>query len=365
MNTVPQLSPRLRHLAPAFRNIQSWMFQTAAAILVASPTLLFGQQSATPWISGLPGLEHPASWSLESTAIVAGIQRAAKWNEGHAPLEAIWLGAGWHSGMQTNGYRRGRNSPAIGLAVAQDPQAHGWKQTDLTCSASVNAPLSRHWTGAAGIGLGMSHWRLDPMSWSWDAQYGPQGYDPLAPSGENGSTGASAGWKWASTMSIAVQSKAKGTARKTPEISGAASLRHLIPGKSPHLSLTHADTVQWMASWWMEAKGAWSGAPFSWRIWHRGAWQGASVLGEWGISAGTSFGKSSRFTNANNANEFALGILVRTEGTMRATIQWQRGAWRCWMGPGWTYGTLWRPPPGWALALAWSPSEQGGVPLRK
>jgi len=328
---------------------------------------LTAQETQSPWICALPGLDHPAAWSLEDTPVSIGMQRAPRWNEDLRTLESVWLGVGWQPFATPSraGARNKGGQTAIGLVLKQDPLASGWSQSSMDLSASTTTRLSRLWIGAAGLAIGASHWRLDPSNWSWNAQYGAQGYDPSSPTGEV-STGESAGgWKWNSALSLALRSTPTQRTGALPELQAAATLRHIVPGNSPQLSPVHADTVKWLGHWWIQAHGDWKQKKVSWRAWHRGGWQGHSALAEWGGTLGRTLGQSSRFTNSRTAHVLECGMLIRTEGTLRAVLGWSRGGMHCWVGPGWTVGTLWRPPPGWSIAFSWRPEYNKGLSLQR
>jgi hypothetical protein len=173
------------------------------------------------------------------------------------------------------------------------------------------------------------------------------------------------GWRWNSALSLSIQSSRARGARTLPQWRAAATLRHIVPGKSPHLSPVHADTLRWLGHWWLESSGKWNREPFSWRVWHRGGWQGQSALGEWGASLGRELGQSSRFTNSRVAHVAECGILMRTEGTWHAVLGWSRGGMQFRIGPGWTWGQLWRPPPGWTVAFTWRPDFDSGLSLHR
>ena len=346
-----------------------WLKIWCGAFLAgAHLTPVSGQETPAPSIYALPGLEHPAAWSLENHSVALGMQRAPRWNEEMQPLESLWLGMGWQpfGDRAQTGIRNQGQPLAFGLVLKQDPLASGWNQTSVDLSASTSTRLSRNWIGAAGLALGASHWRLDPSSWSWNAQYGAQGYDPTTPTGEatNG-TGLSSGWKWNSALSLAAQSTRTPKSGSMPQIKAAVTLRHVLPAGSPHLSPVHGDTVQWLGHWWAEANGKWGPGQMTWRAWHRGGWQGQSAFGEWGGSVGRTLGQSSRFTNSRTAHVVECGMLIQTTGTLRAVFGWSRGGMQCWLGPGWTWGTLWRPPPGWTLALSWRPEFNSGLSLQR
>jgi len=347
----------------------NWLRICGLALLVgAHLTPVTGQETPSPFVYSLPGLEHPAAWSLENRSVSLGMQRAPRWNEEMRPLESVWLGMGWQPFGHRNhtGTRNQGQQTAFGLVLKQDPLTSGWNQTCVDLSASTSTRLSQSWMGSAGLALGVSHWRLDPNNWSWNAQYGAQGYDPTAPTGEaNSGTGLTSGWKWNSALSLAAQSTRAPKSGSMPQIKAAVTLRHVLPGRSPQLSPVHGDTVQWLGHWWTEAIGKWGPGQMTWRAWHRGGWQGHSAFGEWGGTVGRTLGQSSRFTHSRTAHVIECGMLFQTTGTLRAVFGWSRRELQCWMGPGWTWGTLWRPPPGWTLALSWRPEFHSGVSLHR
>lgn len=323
---------------------------------------LAGQESVPPWITAAPGLAHPAAWDMTSRPLTLAVQQQPRWNGMDPTLHGSWLGAGWRPGPTGMGGRRAGGSWGFGLVVQDDPQVTGWRGQTIEAAAATSTRINRDWRATAGWALGLSRWMLDPTSWSWDAQYGPSGYDPTLSSGEQG-LAAAGGTRAEAALSLglAPADPRPGTADRGPR--GALTLRHTLGGRMPHLATDAADTVAWRWSWWAEHGGTFARQRLEWKGWHRGSLQGPGHLLEIGFTLGRNFGTSSRFTRHSMSHQLATGLLLRSDGLLRLAVAWERDGITLTTGPGWTWGTLWRPPPGWTVSLTWAPDPDGSVSL--
>ena len=332
----------------------------AMALACLSPLAIQGQEAVAPWIGGLPGLEHPAAWGLGSGRVAAGMQHTERWAEGQDALQSHWMGAGWR--LQEAGPSRPSGGWSLGWTSLLDRQAYGWTEGRHLVQAAVRVPLDKGWNGAAGIGIGVAHWTLDGRAWSWDAQYGPAGYNPSAPSGEADNRTYGGAWNPEITLGVAAERPVRRGA-SGPSLRVAASVHHALRPVQPHFLPIAADTVSRRISWWAESTGDLGFEGVDWQAWHRGSLHGTAGLAEFGGSLGRTFGSASRYTRDAQDHHIRLGILWRTDGMLRLPLTWQHGGVSCWLAPGLRSGHPSPAATGWAVGLTWSPLRDGVTPL--
>ena len=344
----------------------SWRPWVALANLVGllCSTPVQAQESVAPWISGLPGLEHPAAWSLGTASVTAGAQTESRWAHHGEPLSSFWFGAQWRPELKGKGGRSSeRNNWSFGAKTSLEDQASGWKHGHHTLHGALAIPLNRQWQGAAGIGLGVSHWVLDGRPWSWDAQYGPGGYNATAPTGEPESLVVGGSVQPEVSVSLAAERRVQMRSSQ-PQYKGAVTLRHLIRNPSPHFLIQHADTTSRHLAWWMEGSSDLGLEDLRWRAWHRGAWQGSAKIMEWGAALSRTFGTASRFTREEMSHDIEWGVLVRTDGLIRLPLLWKHAGLACWIAPGFSLQSASAVSSPWAASVLWSPSGQSVTRVR-
>lgn len=360
--------PRTAPSAPAPKRRTRSIWATTAVCLSCAaslPSAVFGQAALPPWISSMPGLEHPAAWAMGEHPLQMGLQQDSRWNGDGQPLMGLWAGAGWQPEAKGGYNRRGPDPLSFGISFKEDPLSTGWRERSLSISAAASASINRDWKAHAGLSVGASAWRLDPASWSWNAQYGPGGFDPQAPTGEEQVDGANGGSRLDVAISLGVSPTRAARRNGKAVFQGAATLHHLSSGKAPHLSPAAGDSIRWRPAWWLEGQGSLDWEKFEWRAWHRGTVQAQSHLLEWGMAVGRPFGTTARFTKTQLSHHIETGLLWRSDGLLRLILGWERNGLRLNTGPAWTVGRLWRPAAGWSLGLTWSPDMQSTVSLQR
>jgi hypothetical protein len=355
----------LQHTPSGRDYARSPRLKMALCALVSLPCSVWGQSSLPPWISPTPGMEHPAAWSMGERPIHIGIQQDTRWNGSGDPLTGLWFGAGWQP-QAKGGYNRKSSDPiSFGVSLKEDPLSTGWRERSLSVSASASTPISQDWKAHAGLSIGASTWRLDPSSWSWDAQYGPGGYDPLASNGEAIVNEANGGARIDMAISVGISPARIPQRNGGLGLKGALTLHHLSHGKAPHLSPVPQDTVRWRPSWWLEGQGNMGWEKLEWRVWNRGTLQAHSHLLELGMAIGRPFGTTARFTKTRISHHIETGALWRSDGVLRLILGWERNGLSLSTGPAWSVGSMWRPAAGWSVGLSWSPDMQGTVALQR
>lgn len=336
-----------------------------AGFLVAAGLQVGAQETVPPWITAAPGLEHPAAWGMEPRPWTFAVQRQTRWNGSDPQAAGSWLGAGWCPGSGSAVSRGNAGDWGFGLVVQDDPLATGWRGQTVEASAATSTLIDRQWRATAAWSLGATRWTLDPATWSWDAQYGPAGFDPSLPTGEaasmaTGSTRVEAALSMglASAAPSAAHSRAAGQGTR-----GALTVRHAFKGRMPHLDPERADTLGWRWSWWMEQGGRLPGGRTDWKGWHRGSLQAGHHLLEVGMTIGRAFGTTARYTKMSMSHHLSTGLILRSDGLVRLAFRWERDGVHLMTGPGWTWGPLWRPPPGWTVSIGWTPDPGGGVSI--
>jgi len=328
------------------------------------PLAADAQGAAAPWISALPGVEHPAIWTMSDRPVTMGVQTQSRWNGNGPPLQATWLAAGWQPSSGKAGRYRNSMPSGFGLTASDDMAAGGWRRRHAALAFSTASALNRDWKASAGLSLGVDQWLLDPANWAWNAQYGAGGYNPAAPSGEQNASTTS-GTRILAAAGIGLTRIQRSAGNTGSNTRAALTLHHIAQGPMPHLSPEQPDTTRWKYTWWLETGGALDWGDLSWRAWHRGALQGAGKLLEGGVVLGRAFGSTARFTKTQLSHHLETGLLWRSDGVLRMVIGWRRDGLALTTGPGWSIGTLWRPPPGWCLALTWAPDMEGRFALSR
>jgi hypothetical protein len=315
------------------------------------------QEPMAPWIGGLPGTEHPAAWALGDTPWAMGLQHATKWSGAEA-MQDQWLGIGWKPESNSTGWSNtGLSGWAFGLSSSTLAAANGWQEMRHALHCALRVPLDQGWTGSAGIGIGVHGWVLDGTGWSWDAQYGPGGYDPQSATGEPDGTVAGAGLSPEVALGVAAERQQR--PGQGPSIKGALSLHHVLNVEAPNFSSVHADTVRRTVSWWVEAQDILGKQRLAWRGWSRGARQGPSFLLEFGAGIGKSFGSPSRFTRNERGHVLEIGATWRSDGIIRIPLTWQHGEVKTWIAPGVNAGHPSPAAQGWAIGMGWTPDFSG------
>jgi len=332
----------------------------ALALLAFRPATTAGQEAVAPWASGLPGLEHPAAWGLGSGRVAAGVQHAERWTQGRDAFHTQWVGCGWRMGNAPQARRGARWT--LGWSSMLDRQASGWTEGRHLIEGAVQIPLDKGWNGAAGLGVGLAHWTLDGREWSWDAQYGPAGYNPGAPTGEPDGLTSGGSWNPEVTAGVAAERPAR-RGNAAPSLKAAATLHHALRPIQPHFFPIAADTTSRRLSWWVESEGKLGRETLTWRAWHRGSLQGAAAWTEIGGSIGRTFGSASRYTRDAQSHDVHIGLLFRSDGILRLPVTWRHGGITCWIAPGLPTGHRSPAATGWAAAIAWSPVRDGVTPL--
>ena len=333
-----------------------------ASLLVGGLTLggVRAQEALTPWIGGMPGTEHPAAWALQQDPWAFGLQHATRWAGAADPIADQWFSAGWNPTPDGTGWTgAGLGDWAFGTAHSTVQAGNGWRESRHALHAAVRVPLDQGWTGSAGLGIGARTWVLDGRSWSWDAQYGPGGYNPTAPSGEPDGLVAGAGIAPELALSIAAGRRP----RQGPALQGAISLHHVLPVAAPTFQPMAGDTASRTVSAWLEVQDDLGVKRMLWTAWWRGAIQGPSQLIELGSTIGWTFGNASRHTRNTLGHRLAVGALWRTDGRFRIPFSWEHGELRVWTGPAFGIG---HPSPaagGWALGAVWAPDFAGSTPI--
>lgn len=348
------------------RNLQRSHWAVALlCTATALPGMLHGQASLPPWISVTPGLEHPAAWAMDDKPLQFGLQSDTRWNGNAEPLNGLWFGAGWQPAAKGGYNRKGSDPVSFGVAFKEDPLSTGWMERALAISASASAFVNPRLKAHAGLSIGLSNWRLTPSSWSWNAQYGPGGFDPQSPSGEEWTDDANGGSRLDVAVSVGFSPARAARQKSQPAFRGALTLHHLSQGTAPHLSPIPLDSVRWRPSWWLEGQGEMGWENLQWRAWHRGTLQGSSHLLELGLTMGRSFGTSARFTKTRLSHHVETGVLWRSDGVLRLILGWERHGLRLNTGPAWSVGPTWRPAAGWSVGLSWTPDFEGALALHR
>jgi len=368
MAATPQVDTVIMwpHISAASARRHTRLGWSAVALFCATavPCTVFGQASLPPWISATPGLEHPAAWAMGDRPIQIGLQQDARWNGEGEPLTGLWFGAGWQPAAKGGYNRRGPDPLSFGIGYKEDPLSTGWRERSVAISASASTPINRDWKAHAGLSIGASTWRLDPAAWSWNAQYGPGGFDPQAPNGEEQATAANGGSRLDVAISVGF-SPSRTPPKGTPSFHGAVTLHHLSSGKAPHLSPVPLDSIRWRPTWWFEGQGDLGSDKFEWRAWNRGTLQAQSHLLELGLAIGRPFGTTARFTKSQLSHHLETGVLWRSDGVLRLLVGWERNGLQLNTGPAWSLGPLWRPAAGWSASLSWSPDLQNALALQR
>ena len=323
---------------------------------------LRAQEALVPWVGGMPGAEHPATWALQEDTWTVGLQHATRWAAGEETMANQWFSAGWNpSGNRTGWSGSGLDHWAFGTAHSTVQAAGGWHESRHALHAALRVPLDNGWTGSAGLGLGARAWILDGRAWSWDAQYGPGGHNPTAPTGEPEGLVGGAGVEPEVTLSMGAQhSPRRG---QGPVLRGAASLHHILSVSAPTFQPMAGDTVRRTVSVWFEVEDDLGVKGLTWTAWVRGAAQGPSHLIELGSSVGWTFGNASRHTRNTLGHRLDIGTLWRSDGGFRIPFSWTHAELRVWTGPGLDIG---HPSPatgGWAFGAVWSPDFSGSTPI--
>ena len=330
------------------------------AVLLLGALPLHGQEAVVPWVGGLPGLDHPAAWGLGEGRVSAGVQHAERWTQGQEAFRSHWLGAGWR--LQDPSTARPGAQWTLAWTSMLDPQASGWTEGRHVLQAAVRVPLDRGWNGSAGLGAGVAHWTLDGRNWSWDAQYGPGGFNPAASTGEPDGQVVGGSWHPEVTLGVAAE-KPRRRGQSGPALRGAASLHHALRPVQPHFLPIAADTTSRRVSWWGEGTGNLGLENVQWHAWHRGSLQGRAAFAEIGAGLGRTFGSASRYTRDAQSHHLRIGFLWRSDGFLRLPLTWQHGGVTCWVAPGIRSGHPSPAATGWTAALTWSPVRDGVTPL--
>ena len=308
-----------------------WM--AGIAIVSVHPVALRAQEALPPWIGGMPGTEHPAAWALQDDTWSFGLQHATRWAAGEETLADQWFGAGWNpTGNRTGWSGSGLDRWAFGTAHSAVQAGSGWRESRHALHAALQVPLDNGWTGSAGFGLGARAWILDGRTWSWDAQYGPGGYDPTASTGEPDGLVGGAGVEPEVSLGVAAQRSPRGG--QGPLLRGAAGLHHVLSVPAPTFQPMAGDTVRRTMSGWFEVEDDLGVKRLTWTAWVRGAVQGPSHFIEIGSSAGWTFGNASRHTRNTLGHRLDIGMLWRSDGRVRIPFSWTHAELRVWTGPG-------------------------------
>ena len=186
-------------------------------------------RSVVPWASGMPGLEHPAAWGLGTGGRLqacnmpsAGPKAARPFTpNGWAPV-GEWATAGRRRGARwTLGWS---SCSTARLRVDGRPPPR---------RRAVRIPRQRlEWRS------GLGGWRgpldLDGRDWSWDAQYGPGGYNPGAPTGEPEGRTLGGSWNPEVTAGVAAERPARRGSSAGPQ--SRRPLHHALRPIQPHFS---------------------------------------------------------------------------------------------------------------------------------
>ena len=340
-------------------------FRKAGLILwggLATSLTVQAQEVLSPWPGMVPGQEHPAAWALQEGTWAFGLQHAARWSGSAEPWEDQWFCAGWNPARRETAWSgSGLADWAFGTAHTSVAVGDGWRTSRHALHAATRVQLDRHWTGSAGIGIGARTWLLDGRTWSWDAQYGPAGYDPTAPSGEPDGIVGGAGVQ--PELSLGVGAEYRPGSVSAFRLRGAATLHHILATASPGFLPTAGDTVKRSASWWFECSDDLGGRRLEWRTWHRGAIQGPSHLVEFGSTIGRSFGTASRHTRNQLDHHLSIGVIWRSDGQFRLPLRWKHAELEAWVGPGVDIGHASPAAQGWAVGLGWTPDFSEATPI--
>ena len=156
------------------------------------------------------------------------------------PIADQWFSAGWNPSPEGTGWSgTGLRNWAFGTAHSTVQAGNGWQESRHALHTAVRVPLDQGWTASAGLGIGARTWILNGQSWSWDAQYGPGGYDPTAPSGEPDGLVSGAGVAPELALGIAAGRRP----RQGPALQGAISLHHVLPVAAPTFQPMAGDTA--------------------------------------------------------------------------------------------------------------------------
>ena len=257
-----------------------------AGALAFRPATMAGQEAVAPWASGMPGLEHPAAWGLGTGRVAAGVQHAERWTQGREAFHTQWVGAGWRMGNGRQAQRGARWTWAG--APCSTARLQGGRKAATSSKGPSGFPGQRlEWR--SGLGVGVAHWTLDGRDWSWDAQYGPGGYNPGAPTGEPEGLTSGGSWNPEVTAGVAAERPAR-RGNAAPALKAAVTLHHALRPIQPHFLPIAADTTSRRLSWWMEGEGELGLETLTWRAWHRGSLQGAAAWTEIGGSIGRTLG---------------------------------------------------------------------------
>jgi len=344
---------------PTKRNIRRYL---GLATLGLSLHVAHSQEALPPWIGGLPGVEHPAAWGLQEGTWAFGLQHATRWTGGQDPFVDQWFGAGWNPTRKRTGWTgSGLGNWAFGTAHSAVQVGNGWKESRHALHAAVQVPLDNGWKGSAGCGIGARSWVLDGREWSWNAQYGPGGYDPTTPNGEPNGTVDATGLTPEVALGVAAEKQPR--AGRGPVMRGAVSLHHILSVPSPGFQPAAGDTVKRTVSGWFAVEDDLGTQRLQWKAWWRGAIQGPSHLIEIGSSIGWTFGTESRHTRNSLGHHLAIGAIWRSDGRFRVPFSWEHGELRVWTGPGLDIGHLSPASNGWALGAVWSPDFTASTPI--